>query len=381
MDRVKIAKMSTPHPDWRATRTVHLAGGCRAYNRFDPSVTFAPPVTAEKQLGFKIPQYHALFPALVGVGIEPIGCDFITNSLEAKALVPTNWRPYYASSSTTWPCNDEVDNWAHIGHAGWAKRNLALWDLSRRVSHQLRVCAWRLREVSQSYRDQLHAQTAQAGFKAGVRFADGFTWHGYLSIQAFFVDCCVLRDYLAEFYSTYACPEPDLIGGKQITSMGGLCKSNVLEKIRNPNGVTQDLKIAVAEGGWLNLLGKYRDLVVHCVPLARADQSLMALTTELKVDTAHSLPAVSLPLPDDPGAISKSRAAGGHLRALEEELSLLVDASRAGIPSTDGLMYAYSSLGRLTTLVQTLRGSSPLPPEVPHLTQADIIGDITVNKV
>ena len=57
-------------------------------------------------------------------------------------------------------------------------------------------------------------------------------------MQGFFIDACVLRDYLAEFYSMYACPEPEVLNGKQVASMGGLCK--VLDKIKNANGVTTD---------------------------------------------------------------------------------------------------------------------------------------------
>ena len=370
--------MAVPRSDWPAARTVHLPGGCRARNGFDQTVILEPSVASGKQLTLQIPHYHDLFPSLVKVGLEPIGCDFVSHPHEAQGLVPPNWMPFYPSFSTPWPCIEEADNWTFIGQAGWANKNHALWDIARRISHQVRVCTWRLREVSQSYKDQLHAQVARGDFKVGGRFKDAFTWHGYLSMQGFFLDACVLRDYLAEFYSMYACPEPEVLRGKQVTSMGGLCK--VLDKIKNPNGVTTELKDAIAEGGWLNLLGKYRDLVVHCVPLARADHSIMALNTEFSLQGGHSLAAVSLPLPDDPGSISKSRSAGKHLKALEDELSLFVEASRGSSPSTDGLQYAYASLGRLMKLVQSFRDSSPLAPEIPRLTQDDIIGEFTVVK-
>lgn len=372
--------MRTPHPEWLAARVVHLTGGCRAYNDFDPLLEFEPALASGQKVRMNIREYKSLYADLKRADLAAIGYDFITNSLEAKSLVPTNWRTFHPWPGSVWPCQDEIDRWSHIGYAGSKANDPKLWDIARRVSHQLRVCAWRLRQISESYREQLHAKTAAGEFKAGVRFEDGFTWLSYLSIQAFLVDACVLRDYLAEFYAMYACPERDLIGDLQITSMSGL-KKRALDKLTTTNKVTDELKSATTKGGWLHLLGAYRDLVVHCVPLARADSSLMALSSELTIPGAGSLPAVSLPLPDDPSAISQSRASGQHLVSLKDELSFFVRANRGSAPSTDGLIYAYGCLDRLTKLVCDLGTHSPLQPEMPHITDANVIGEIKVTRV
>ena len=372
--------MRTPHHDWLAARTVHLTGGCRAYNSFDPILEFEPNVPSKPKAQITLRGYNTLFADLKNSGLVPIGCDFISNSLEARSLVPPNWRTFHAWPDTIWPCQEEIDRWAQIGYAASNSKDVKLWDLARRVSHQLRVCAWRLRQVSESYREQLYAATGSGEFRIGVRFQDGFTWLAYLAIQAFLVDACILRDYLAEFYAAYACPDPDLVKGGQITRMS-ILKKKVLDKVTQSTDATRELKTATAEGGWLYKLGAYRNLVVHCVPLARADASLLALTTELTIAGVGAIPAISLPIPENPSAIAKSRAASTYLTVLEDQFLFFVRANRGATPSMDGLVYAYSCLDRLTKLIRVLASYSPVAPEVPHITDADVIGEIKVTKV
>ena len=367
--------MRTRHPDWLAARVVHLTGGCRARNDFDPLLVFEPALASGETLQMNLRAFNSLYAQLNTANLSSIGFDFVTDSTQASGLIPADWRPYHPWSSSIWPCQDEIDRWSQIGYAGSKAKDSKLWDIARRVSHQLRVCAWRLRQISESYREQLHSRTATGEFKAGARFEDGYTWLCYLSIQVFLVDACVLRDYIAEFYSMYACPEPDLISGLHITSMSAL-KKQALDKLSSTNQITDELKSATKMGGWLHLLGAYRNLVVHCVPLARSDSSLAALSTELVICGIGSLPAVLLPLPENPSAISKSRASGEHLASLDEELSFFVKANRGSIPSTDGLVYAHECLGNLTKLVWSLQEHAPLKPEIPHFIEDDVGGEI-----
>ena len=371
--------MRTPHPDWLAARVVHLTGGCRAYNNFDPLLVFEPALASGHKVQMEFRAYNYLYAHLKTADLASIGFDFVTDPTAAVGLVPADWRPYHHWPTSVWPCQDEIDRWSQIGYAGGKAKNARLWDISRRVSHQLRVCAWRLRQISESYREQLHARTATGTFRAGTRFEDGYTWLCYLAIQAFLIDACVLRDYLAEFYSMYCCPEPDLISGLHITSMSGL-KKQVIDKLSSTNQITDEFRSAIKKGGWLHLLGAYRDLVVHCVPLARSDSSLVALSTELIIREVGSLPAVSLPLPENPSAISKSWASGEHLASLEDELSFFVNANRGSAPSTDGLIYAHACLGNLTKLVMALGKHAPLRPEIPHFTDDDINGEINFTR-
>jgi hypothetical protein len=283
--------MQSQQSGWLAARTVHLVGGCRAFNGFDPAVEFFPRTLDGKVMRYQSRQYGRLYAELASMEIAPIGFEFLTNSLEAKELVPTNWRAYYPrGGKEIWPCNDEMDRWSHISYAAGQVDDAVLWDIARRISHQLRVCAWRLYQLSEAYRVQLRARTAESDFKPGVRFEDGFTWLGYLAVQVFLVDACVLRDYFAEFFATYACPDSAKSHG-HISSMAGLRRA-VLSKASCADRLFNDLNSATSKGGWLYVLGAYRDLAVHCVPLARAESKLWALATEFPIKGAKSLAAI-----------------------------------------------------------------------------------------
>lgn len=368
--------MSAPISDWPAIRTAHLSGGVRAVNAFEPRLVFDPPSAGSKRLETPVRSYRSLYSDLSGLGLAAVGFDFITNSLEAQSLVPTNWRPFVPLVGTLWACDDQSQLWSQLAFAAHKANNLKLWDLARRISHQLRVSAWRLREISGAYRQQLVARCGSNSFRVGERFIDGFTWLGYLSVQVFLVDACVLRDYLAEFYAGYACAQPDLVTGN-ITSMAGLRKK-VLDRMQAGDALADQLRAATTSGGWLYEIGAYRDLVVHCVPLARSDASLFALSTELTVAGHGRLPAITFPIPKDPSSISRSRASGAHFR--KDELSLLVRSNRGDAASVDGLSYAYGSLANLVKLASDLATRAPVKPEMPQLTDKDIVGEVKVKR-
>ena len=372
--------MQHPQPGWLAARTVHLGGGCRAFNGFDPSVEFIPRTLDGKVMRFQSRQYGGLYSELASMEVAPIGFEFLSHSLEAKELVPTNWRTYQPwSRKQVWPCNDEIDRWAQIAHAAGEVNDATLWDTARRIGHQLRVCAWRLFQLSEAYKAQLHARTAERDFLPGTRFEDGFTWLGYLAVQVFLVDACVLRDYLAEFFAIYACPAENRTR-EHITSMSGV-RRFILNRSSSTDSLFVDLSAATAKAGWLYVLGAYRDLAVHCVPLARAESSLWALATELPVKGARPLASVSLPLPTDPSGIASARASSMRAERLTQDLRLLTGATRGDVPSTDALIYCYATLDQLTRLVSRLAERSPVEPKIPHLTDEDIIGEIKIRRV
>lgn len=372
--------MSETHPKWLSARTVHLAGGCRAVNDLAPTVKLYPSTPDGQIVQFQSREYGALYSEIEALNLTLIGTEFLSNSLEAKELVPPNWRTFHRwSPHQVWPCNDEVDKWAQIAHAAVEISNAVLWDLARRISHQLRVCEWRLYQLSEAYRSQLHTATTDRDFKPGTRFTDGFTWLGYLAVQVFLVDACILRDYLAEFYAQFACPAP-LNLRTEITTMSGL-KKKILNKLTVEHELTVGLQSATSRGGWLHVLGAYRDLIVHCVPLARAESQLLALATELPIRRAKSLASISLPLPSDPSGIAAARAPIKRTDRLAEELRLLTNATHGEAPSKDALVYCYENLDSLTRLVTHLAEHSPVSPKILQLTEKDIIGTIEMRRV
>lgn len=372
--------MPSPNNNWKAVRIIHLPGGCRAINGLGPNVEFEPLALNGKTAGFSSRSYGATFSELETLNLRIIGTDFYSHRLEAKGITPPDWRAYNRFPTTVWPSEDEARCWSQIGHAAFMKENGHLWDVASRMSHQLRVCSWRLRQISNSYGDQLNARVKTNEFEVGCRFVDGYTWLAYLSIQAFLVDACVLRDYMAEYYALFLCPDKQLLGNSSITSMGGL-KKKVLDKLKSEDGITKELREATDEGGWLHELGAYRDLVVHSAPLAQAQGRMFAVTDELHLGTTGALPAIRLPIPADPVGIAKARATGEHFEDFTRQFDLFVQASQGETPSSDGLIYAHNALGLLSTLARQLGELSPIPPEMPHFDQSNIIGEVTIKHV
>src|ERR1019366_8070066 len=204
-----------------------------------------------------------------------------------------------------------------ISHNSHKRKKGRLWDLASRISHQMRVCSWRLRQISEAYREQLFAKYDGSEFRKGQRFEDGFTWLAYMSIQSFLVDACILRDYLAEF-SAHFIYTSHQSRRAALTSMAAL-KKKILDTIADADAVTQFLKDATSDGGWLKELGEYRDLVVHSAPLAKAEQKLFAVCDVIDIgEPGGSLPCVKFPIPENPQIISKMRATG----SLSEDFTL-----------------------------------------------------------
>src|SRR5208282_747723 len=132
---------------WLAVRIVHLPGGCRAVNGFDPRVEFEPLAVNGKTAAITTREYATLFADLHTLGLKPFGVDFYSSDLEARGLVPPEWRPYHRWPDTAWPCSDEAERWSHIGHAAFSRKNARLWDIGSRIAHQMRVCSCRLRQI------------------------------------------------------------------------------------------------------------------------------------------------------------------------------------------------------------------------------------------
>jgi hypothetical protein len=235
-----------------------------------------------------------------------------------------------------------------------------------------------LRQVSDCYRDQLNALVRASSFRDGHRFVDGFTWLAYLAIQSFLVDACVLRDYLAEYRALLLTQAGQHTFKGKVTRIGSL-KKQYLNKLSSPVPVDQTLFKASEPGGWLHLLGNYRDLVVHFAPLASAGKDLYAVCSSLQLNSEASLPTVKLPIPPDPEKISESRTSGDYWNDPEQNFARFLNALEDPNSAKDGLQYAHSSLGHLALLASELIAISPIKPEMRVLTDNDII-DIHVMK-
>ena len=371
--------MKQENENWPATRIVHLIGGCRAINNLDPIVYFDPPVIEGEKSQFQISKYGVIYHCLKMLGISIIGVDFFSHVLHVEGSIPPDWRSYHQTKNTSWPVEEIAQKWRNIGHAAFKQKNGSLWDIGSRIGHQLRVCNWRLREISEAYRNQLFAKVQRKEFKVGQSFEDGFTWLSYLSIQSFLVDACILRDYLSEFMSEYIYKDMVDLGNLKITSMGAF-KKKVLNKINEPDSFTQELKQETSNDGWITLLGNYRDIVVHSAPLALARRKLFSICEELKVTGIGGLPIIRCPIPENPATILTSRSTGDHFENFDNQFNIFIEAAKGDIPMLDGLNYASTVLGNLAILSGKISERSPVAPEMISFDDSNIIGKVKITK-
>lgn len=371
--------MEQVNQNWPAARIVHLIGGCRAINNRGPIVNFDPLTLKGRQGQFQISKYGAIFHSLESVGAVVIGVDFYSHVLEARGIVPPNWRSYHRTKNTSWPTEETAQKWRNIGHAAFKQKNGKLWDIGSRIGHQLRVCDWRLREISEAYCNQLFAKVKLKDFKVGQRFEDGFTWLSYLAIQSYLVDACILRDYLSEFMFEFIYKDMVNLGNCKITAMGAF-KKRVLNKIAEPDNFIQEMKQATSKEGWITLLGNYRDIVVHSAPLAQAERKLFSICEELKFVGGEELPIIRCPIPENPEKILTSRSTDSHFEDFDKQFNIFIDAAKGDMPMIDGLDYASDSLGKLAILSDKVAAKSPIAPEMPVFDNSNIIGEVKITK-
>jgi hypothetical protein len=353
-----------------AVRSIHLQGGGRA-NDVGGLLQLELLASNGRHAELIPPSFHHAYGALRRAGFLVVGADFFFEIEQADGRRLPSWRAHHSFRGTSWPCAEQADKWSFIAHSAIRQKNGLLWDVATRVSHQLRACDWRLRQVSEAYRDQLHAKVRAEEFADGKRFFDGFTWLGYLAIQAFLVDACVLRDYLAEYRALVLSQSGEKVFTSKITRIASL-KKQYLSRGQLAASVDQQLQQATEAGGWLRLLGGYRDLVVHYAPIASAGQDLYALCIRIPLDAQITVPSIKLPIPPDPDKISAERTSGAHVDDPEQNYARFLNAIKDPGSALDGLGYAHSVLGHLSVLASGLAALSPVKPEMPVLTDEDI---------
>ena len=244
-----------------------------------------------------------------------------------------------------------------------------MWDVASRISHQIRVCEWRFRQLSEAYHDQLIAVIQSKRFKERNGVVDGFTWLGYLAFQAFVVDACVLRDYFAEYRALILPPESQLpVKVRRLKSL----KQYYLDKIEPEAEADKLLASATVQGGWLFVLSAYRNLVVHYAPIASAGKDLFAYCVRGRLANGGELPSIKLPIPQDPDDIIVKRSSGSHLEDPSLDYARFINALKDPESVPDGLDYAFSLIAELALLGLRL---SEISPVAPQMRKFDVTGD------
>ncbi len=353
----------TKDEEWpHVVREVHLLGGGRAYNFKGSHVDIKPDRIEGGGIRLTLLRFDALFSGIESIGLKVVGCDFFTHGGELDGSSPPQWRTK-CFGNLGWLCTDQGYHWSFIGYAAFKAKHGVLCDIAYRVSHQIKACEWRLRQLSESYQEQLNSRLNDGKFEHGKQFANGYTSLSYLAVQSFLVEACILRDYLVEFYWA-ALPEGGEKINKKVTTMGGLLKawksSSTISK------VGREIKTCAAEDGWLFELGAYRDLVVHAAPLAHADKTLYAVCQAIELPEGRKFPGIKLPLPSDPDSISGERNSGRYFKDGELNFARFSNAIEDVDSAKDALEYAHLTMQLISSLASSVSKLSPFEPKMPE---------------
>ncbi len=368
--------MTETQNEWPAIRIFHLAGGARAINEKNGKVKFFPEIEGRQSIKMEIGTYAEVYKKLESLGLKIYGVDFYYHVIHMSGGAPAEWRPYNRSTEGGWLIELTVQTWRDIAHAAFKKQDGFLWDMSSRIAYQLRTAAWRLREISEAYHNQVNGIIQRSAFKDGNQIMDGFTEFVNMALQGFLVDICILRDYLAEFIAIVF--KVNDSGKNRITMMSQLIEP--LKKFSVSEPVIQQLKEATGTGGWIKVMSSYRNLIVHSAPLAIAQEKVLAKCTELKIEGKESIPSVLYFLPKDPEIICKSRSQGSHFIDFSNMIEKFAPSGEEQKPTLDGMDYAHSVLEKMGKLARDLARKSPITAEPMVFDKSNIIGKIKFNK-
>ena len=355
--------------DWPATRIVHLPGGVRAVNELTRTVRIIPKAVNGAYAEFQINRYPDLFQSLSSVGMQPIGAEFITHENHATGVWPTEWRALDARVSAKYLSFDANQLWGNLVHSAHKANDYDLVDLAGRIGFQIEACEYRLKEISDAYHKQIMSICAQGEFDENHGIESPWTFPIYFAVHSFFIDCCTLRDYLAEFVSEYA-----LTGScGKITTMAKL-RGCILRKAEDDDPLLMELcRITDSEAnGWLSEVGDYRDLIVHSTPLSRAEGRMFLVQNLLSINGDKCMPSISFPLPDNPHEIKVKRSRGIRFSGFKEWSNATREKVLSDSPIIDALDYCSIVNGRIMDLALRLIVYAPLNPERLEITSDDI---------
>ncbi|RBP33552.1 hypothetical protein DFR37_1342 [Eoetvoesiella caeni] len=364
--------------EWKALRVIHSKGGVRIVNEYDPTVKIIPRTLNEKTATFETPTYGALFDRCEKVGLPVLGVEFFTYAGHFNGEDIPEWRTFYTSRNNVWGNEEGAQLWSNIGTGAYKEKNGRLWDVGSRISHQLRVCSRRLKELSDSYHSQLCSVVGKQDFATNKRFMNGYTWLCYLSVQSFLMDICILRDYLAEYAANFVFEVSNDSQKSSITTLSGLRKY-VLRNLNGEDAIAEELNEITEGDGWLKMLGAYRDLIVHSAPLVQAERRLFAIIKTIEIPGGQ-LPCISCPMPKNPQEIFVSRANGSMFENFEEQFNRYTGIGEGEADYIDGLEYCHKALGMISDLANKLALRSPVKPQMMVFDSTNIIGEVKVSR-
>ena len=113
---------------------------------------------------FNLQSYRSLYAVLerhFSLGV--IGCEFIERPEQVRGWVPPEWRPF--RTDVGWLTTDVAQTWSEISHSAFRINKIVVAQQARHIAAQLRICSFRLRDLSRSYNNHLRVLVDSGNFK------------------------------------------------------------------------------------------------------------------------------------------------------------------------------------------------------------------------
>lgn len=362
--------------DWPyAHREVHLLGGIYAIN--DPEkkdkVFLYPNCIDGSKAVITIPEFKKLYGGIRKINLDPIiGVDFYWNEDQVEGICPPEWRAVTSISGQQWAHTDLGWRWGRISNQAYKEELGHLWDISKRIERQISTLSDTYRSLSLAYRNQLHSKV-ESGFEVGGKFENGYSSYIYNAFQHFLFDACMLRDYLSEFIFHYVVPShiKDDITHMAITS-------KVFQKFYKGYEVETELDIyyknICEDGGWLNILGCYRDLVMHACPLSMPKQRAWIRCETIAIGNNKQLPRIIAPIPKNPAVIKNDRNSFKYFKDFKAQANDFFGKSNNKDESIDLLEYSSEVMSEFSVFLRLAVERSPVEGITMVFDRRNIVG-------
>lgn len=261
-----------------------------------------------------------------------------------------------------WGAKQAHDRWHMVSYGAKVVGEGRLADLADRIACAVDECQTHLQNLCKAYATQLGAQDADTWALPSRCYSDSHSQAVYPAIHSFFWQLAVLRDLLAEFTAEY------VFGHHSVATYRGLLNKLKCDSTRDPE-FAAPLLAAGDAGGWIATFTSYRNLFTHAASL-QSVQGIHHTLQDTRILYTRSVPQLYYPLPRDPASLVRQRSADSldHTSATPLELAR---PSRSREP--DALEYLATTLDKFVRLAIALALRSPVEPQMPTITDDDII--------
>jgi hypothetical protein len=363
--------------EWPAVgRIAWLNGGLVAINEPGKTVKIEAGIGGPILFSYQLSSFGSFFSTLVAQGFSVIGGTYITDVEESQGIRAPEFRAYFAKQPK-WRAFEIHQHWGQVAHAASQRDKMAIMDIASRIATELSYCESRLQGLAEAYAIQLGGKGRKGSLDEEGGFQDSHSQRVYMSIHAMFWELAVLRDYFAEFAAQF------VFGIEKVTKFAKLVPALAGKDLDSDELAKMLLEAGSSTPpGWLTVFSKYRNLFTHSAPMEKVANVAFAQLTQISLPDGRKVPEIYYPLPSDVMELAKRRAAGWRHKSFEEFIgdSIHRNQNLHREAEPDALSYLHAVFEKMVVIAEMLILRSPLEPEMIHLTEKDIVGEVKVYR-